>query len=101
MDDVRLSNMIDTCPDMRSISAGPLPLYGTCSIFTPVIMLKSSADMWIEVPLPEEAKLIWPGLDLASAMNSLTVLAGTAGCTSMTFGTRATSATDAKSRDRE
>ena len=55
----------------------------------------------VEVPLPDEAKLIWPGLDLASAMNSFTVFAGTEGCTSITLGTRAISATVARSRCRE
>ena len=37
--------MTDTCPEIRSIRAGPLPLYGICTMFTPVIILKSSADM--------------------------------------------------------
>ena len=54
-----------TWPPSRSCSAGALPLYGTCVICTPAITLKSSPDKWIDVPLPDDAKLSLPGLALA------------------------------------
>src|SRR6185437_12819383 len=46
-DDGRLSNINCTCPPIRSVSAGALPLYGTCVISTPVITLNNSPDRWI------------------------------------------------------
>src|SRR5688572_25156090 len=95
--DGRLSNIICTCPPSRSVIAGADPLYGTCDICTPVSTLNSSPDRWIEVPLPLEAKLMVPGLDLATATSSGTVFAGTDGCATSTFGTPATSTIGAKS----
>jgi hypothetical protein len=100
IDEVRLSNMTSTSPPSMPESAGPLPLYGTCTILTPVIIMNISADMWIDVPLPEDAKLILPGLLFARAMNSATDFAGTEGLTSMTFGTRAIMATGTRSFSR-
>ena len=76
-----------------SVSAGAEPRYGTCCIFTPVIAMNSSPERWMVVPLPADAKLTLPGLALAYSMNSATVLAGTEGCTSMTFGPFARPAT--------
>src|SRR4029453_15257097 len=68
----RLSNISCTWPLRRSAKAGALPLYGTCVICTPAITLKSSPDRWIDVPLPDDAKLSFPGLALAQAMSSCT-----------------------------
>ena len=48
------SNISETCPEMRSFSAGALPLYGTCTMSIPVIDLSSSPARWLEVPLPAE-----------------------------------------------
>ena len=42
IDEGRLSNMTWTCPLMRSVSAGTEPRYGTCSMFTLVIILNIS-----------------------------------------------------------
>ena len=50
------------------------------------------------LPLPTDAMLILPGLTLAWAMNSRTVLAGTDGFTSMTNGKRSMLATGTMSR---
>src|SRR5439155_14995997 len=85
-DEGRLSKSTCTWPAMRSVSAGPAPLYGTCSILHPVIDMKSSPDMCTDVPLPDEAMLILPGFALQYAMNSATVFAGNALVTSITFG---------------
>src|SRR5439155_4546680 len=64
-DEGRLSNINWTWPPMRSVSAGALPLYGTCVICTPVMALNSSPERWIDVPLPDDAKLSFPGFALA------------------------------------
>ena len=61
-----------TCPPSRSLVAGGLPLYGTCTISTPAMILNSSPERWEPVPLPAVAKLSVPGRALASAINSLT-----------------------------
>ena len=58
------ANMTSTCPPSRSVSAGPAPRYGTCTMSTPVIILNSSPPTWIEVPLPADAMLTLPGLCL-------------------------------------
>ncbi|CFW13724.1 Uncharacterised protein [Bordetella pertussis] len=63
-DDGMLSNMNCTWPPIRSVTAGALPLYGTCSTSIPARCLNSSPAMWIEVPLPDEAKASLPGLAL-------------------------------------
>ena len=54
-----------------SVDAGALPLYGMCTIFTPVMALKSSPARWFEPPLPEDPKLSAPGLALASGVTVL------------------------------
>ena len=64
---------------------------------TPVIDLNSSPDKWIELPLPEEAKLSSPGFSLTSAISSATEWTSTSGLTTSTLGTVATSVTGAKS----
>ncbi len=69
-----------------------------CSILQPVIELKSSPDRCTEVPLPDEAQLILPGLALQYSMNSATVFAGKEGVTSITLGVRTSPATGAMSR---
>ncbi|MDT4873948.1 hypothetical protein FQZ97_1092200 [compost metagenome] len=46
----------------RSLITGPPPLYGTCTPLVPVCCQKSSAVRWSLLPLPEEAKVILPGL---------------------------------------
>src|ERR1700682_6278780 len=42
--DGRLSNMICTWPPTRSVSAGELPLYGTCVMSTPAMVLNNSPE---------------------------------------------------------
>src|SRR5262249_3416296 len=44
---------------------GAVPRYGTWTKLTSAIILNSSPDIWFEVPIPGEAKLILPGLALA------------------------------------
>ena len=57
---------------------------------TLVIALNSSPERWIEVPLPDDAKLTVPGLALANSISSFTVLYGREGCDTSRFGTMAT-----------
>jgi hypothetical protein len=57
-------------------------------MFTPAIILNNSPATCPGVPLPPDAMLIFPGLALAKAMNSESVLAGNDGFTSMTRGVR-------------
>src|SRR5262249_35028793 len=71
----------DTSPPTSAIIDGPPPLYGTCTIFTPVRLLKYSPARCAADPLPDEEYASCPGRALASAVSSLTVLAGTDGCT--------------------
>jgi hypothetical protein len=51
--------------DLAGVSMGAEPRYGTCCMLTPVMSLNSSPDMWIDVPVPDDAMLILPGLALA------------------------------------
>ena len=45
-----------TWPLRRSVTAGPVPLYGTCTILMPpASMLKYSVARWLAAPLPPEA----------------------------------------------
>ena len=71
---------------MTSCTAGMLPLYGMWVSFTPATSWKSSPVMWVEEPEPAEPKLISPGLALAIATKSWTVLAGKAGFTTSARG---------------
>ncbi len=61
-------------PAITSAMAGALPLYGMWVIFTPAIELSSSVARCVDEPLPAEPKLIEPGLALAAAITSCTVL---------------------------
>ena len=65
---------------------------------TPVSILNSSPPTWEALPLPPDAMLILPGLALAQAMNSATVLAGTARLTIITSGRLLIMATGVMSR---
>src|SRR3546814_7107165 len=55
-----LSNINDTSPASKATTAGPLPLYGTCSMSMPVAFLNISADRWLVLPGPAEAKVSLP-----------------------------------------
>src|SRR6266700_1521616 len=65
--------------------------------FTPAMELNSSPARCAGVPWPEEAKLISPGLALASAISSFTVRARSDGWTTSTLGVDAASVTGARS----
>ena len=49
------ANITCTCPPTRSSSAGAPPLYGTCTMSMPVIILNISAAIWLALPMPADA----------------------------------------------
>src|SRR4051812_42542746 len=71
--------IICTWPAITAAIAGPVPLYGTCTICNPAADLKSSLARWFGVPAPPDAKLNAPGFALTTAMSSFTDCAGTEG----------------------
>src|SRR4051812_23155706 len=54
-DEGMLSNIMFTWPARRSVTAGPLPLYGMCRRSVFVICVNIAPDMWMLVPLPLDA----------------------------------------------
>ena len=84
-----VSNITCTRPAMRSICAGPPPLYGTCVICTPVTDLNTSPAMWGVVPLPPEAKRMSSGFAFAAAISSLIVLGPKLGAATHSVGATA------------
>src|ERR1700736_5484797 len=54
-----------TCPLSMSVIPAATLRYGTCTIFTPVIILNNSPKTWGVLPLPGDAMLSLPGLALA------------------------------------
>ncbi len=63
----------------------------------PVIDMNSSQKMWCTAPTPADAYDSSPGLLLASAISSWTVLTPSEGCATSTNGTVANSMTGEKS----
>ena len=90
--------MTGTRPAMRSMSAGPPPLYGMCTSSTPARMFRSSPARCCVDAIPEEEKLSSRGFALAAAISSFMLRAVKAGCTSQTLGESASCETGAKSR---
>src|SRR5688572_7209106 len=75
--EARFANITETWPAMRSVNAGAAPLYGTCTISTLAIELKSTAARCVDVPLPADAYRRDFGFERASAITSFTDFAGT------------------------
>ena len=59
-------------------------------ISMPAIAMNSEMHRWLVEPTPEVAKSILPGLALALAISSSMVFTPSEGCTTSTFGKRAT-----------
>ena len=55
MDENNGSISSGTRPAITSVYAGPLPLYGMCSMSMPVMFLSSSPVRCMELPLPGDA----------------------------------------------
>ncbi len=64
------------CPLIRSVSAGTEPRYGTCCMFTPVIILNISPATCPALPIPGDAMLSLSGWALAKVISSGTVFTG-------------------------
>ena len=78
------STITGTWPEMASCSAGPLPLYGTCTKRVPYSTLASGPVRCISVPMPGDAYGISaPGLRAAS-ISSPSVFQGWAAPTEIT-----------------
>ena len=75
-----------------------VPLYGTCTRFTPASILNSSPAGYASVPAPPEPKLSLPGSAFATRIRSCTDFTGTPGYTTRSCGAVATMLTGAKSR---
>src|SRR4030095_16248936 len=84
-------------PAIKSESAGPPPLYGTCVISTCATDLNNSPVRCTAVPLPAEPKLNLPGCCFASLISPPIEVAGTDGCTEITLATEIASVIGAKS----
>src|ERR671911_1357949 len=79
-------NMIGVWPATVDWIAGPAPGNGTCTMSTPVTSRNRSPERCGVVPTPAWAKLLYlQGLAFITATNSLTVFAGTVGCTITTL----------------
>ncbi|MNV52014.1 hypothetical protein D3C71_1440860 [compost metagenome] len=101
MDEGRLSKIRSADPPITSVSAGLLPLYGTCVMRVPVMVWNSSPDRCVDVPLPVEAMLTVLGFAFRYLIRSATVrmpcLSANLGFSSRMFGTGMTSVTGMKS----
>ena len=64
-----------TSPAATAVAASPVPLYGTVTAWTPVLMRNSAIDISVELPPAEPFNL--PGYFLARLMNSARLFAGT------------------------
>ena len=62
-----------------SVTAGPPPLQGTCTMSVPVIASDSSPERWVEEPPPGEARFGLPGSALAWTISGGTVRKGADG----------------------
>src|SRR5262245_44219661 len=70
-----------TLPATTSTMAAALPLYGTCSIFTPACRLKSSPAICPVLPAPDVPHASCDGRAFASTINSFTERTGSDGVT--------------------
>src|SRR5579871_5329925 len=77
---------VGVCPPMVAAIAGAAPANGTCVRSRSNFCLNNSPDRCGVEPMPGPANVYLPGLDLISAMSSLTFFAGTDGLTTSTFG---------------
>ena len=91
------ANISCTWPAITSCTAGAVPLYGMFTMSTPDCILNASPAMCSDEPTEPIAKLSWPGLALASAISSFTLLAGSEGCATRIEGEVATSVSGVKS----
>ena len=92
-----LSNCAWNTPPSRSLVAGALPLYGTCTAEMPAALVKNSPPRCCAVPAPPLPMFSLPGLALAKSMSSLSVRAGSVELATSSSGALTSSDTGAKS----
>ena len=73
-------------------------MYGTCVRFTSAIAANNAPPRCVELPVPADGYRMEPGLALATAISSPTLLIGNAGFTATTNGDTPTIDTGEKSR---
>src|SRR6056297_790985 len=91
----RLSNITSTSPASNAGTASPLPRNGTWVMFAPVRDLNISPDRWIELPTPDDPKVLPSAL--AASRNSPAVWNGLSLLTTITLGMDINSLIGAKS----
>src|SRR5947208_12805570 len=77
-------NTTGTWPATAAATAGPAPLYGTCTTSSPTERPNCAPTRCVTDPVPPELKVSRESRALAKATNSATVLAGTDGLTAKT-----------------
>ena len=85
-------------PATVSMTAGVPPLYGTCVMAMPAVLLKYSVVRWLKDACPLDAYRNRFCFPRARFTSSLTERAGTAGCTVIINGASATIVIGVKSR---
>src|SRR3982074_62125 len=78
---VEVTNMTWISPATSAPSAGPAPLYGTCTMCVPARALNSALTRWIVLPTPGDPYDTRLSGLRATAMSSLTVWAENDGFT--------------------
>ena len=89
--------VISVSPPMVAVNAGPPPLYGTCVISMPRLVLSSSAARCPELPAPPLEKLIPLALDFDKSASSRKLLADNLFPATTTKGILTNSVTGARS----
>src|SRR5260370_42528614 len=70
----------------RSVTAGPVPLYGMCSSLMPASLPNSTAERCDAAPTPEEPNVNPSGLSLARRIRSAVELTDSFGLTTSRYG---------------
>ena len=65
MSELGTSTSIWMSPAMSAVSAGAVPLNGTCTMSMAAVCLRSSVVRCAAAPMPEEPKFTFPGFALA------------------------------------
>jgi hypothetical protein len=82
-------NTAATSPPTSAGIDCPVPLYGTCTMSSPLADFNTSMVRWWTLPMPDEPYEYLPGFALMSARNSSNVLTGSDGLIARKRGARA------------
>ena len=92
-----VTNPLAICPPSKSMIAGAMPLYGTCTMSIWVSNFSHSPAKCWGLAAPAEPNVSDPGFAFAYAIYSFTDLTGTDGCTTSASGLTVASVIGAKS----